>query len=210
MSDIGKTYDVFVSHSTDDARVAVEIANACRANGLDAITYAELLPATNVSDALWEALAESRALLAVLSRSGPTPSMAIELGAARAWNKPIFGVVTDPTLTDLPPGLSGIHLYTLGRIEDVIRAIKLSGKELTEDDRSLLARLYTEIGVSVDQLALDPRRLEELVRRFSAGAGKTVPGERLLSELLRMRKQGKLRGGRPGNRSKPHLGNAAS
>jgi hypothetical protein len=203
MADVSKTYDVFVSHSADDARLAGEIANACRANGLNAITFAELLPGTNISDALWEALAESRALLAVFSRSGPTPSMAIELGAARAWNKPIFGIVADPTFTDLPPGLSGIPLYPSGRVEDVIRAIKLGGKELSEDDRSLLAKLYTEVGVSVDQLALDPRHLEELVTRFAASTGKAVPGERLLWELLRMRKQGKLVRGRLRDRSKP-------
>jgi hypothetical protein len=208
MADASKTYDVFVSHSPNDAQLASEIANACRANGLDAITYAELLPAPNAGDALWEALAESRALLAVLSRSGLTPSMAIELGAARAWNKPVFGVVADPTLTNLPAGLSGIHLYTSGRVEDAIRAIKLSRKELSEDDRSLLAKLYTEIGVSVDQLALDPRHLEDLVKRFSAGAGKVVPGERLLAELLRMRKQGKLMKGRSSSRSKPRRGSA--
>jgi hypothetical protein len=208
MGNVSTTYDVFISHAADDAPLAREIANACRANGLGAITYAELLPAADISQVLWDALAESRALLAVLSRSGPTPSMAIELGAARAWNKPIFGVVADPTFTDVPPGLSGIHLYTSGRVEDVIRAIKSSGKELSEDDRSLLASLYTEIGVSVDQLALDPRHLEELVKRFGAATGKTVPGERLLAELLRMRKQGKLTKGRPRGRSKPNRGTA--
>jgi TIR domain len=208
MPHVSKTCDVFISHAVDDAPLAREIANACRANGLDAITYAELLPAADISQVLWDALAESRALLAVLSRSGPTPSMAIELGAARAWNKPIFGVVADPTFADLPPGLSGIHLYPLGRVDDVIRAIKSSGKELSEEDRSLLARLYTEIGVSVDELALDLRHLEELVRRFGAGTGKALPGERLLSELLRMRKQGKLMKGRSSGRSKPNRGTA--
>jgi hypothetical protein len=208
MAEASKICDVFISHSIEDARLAGEIADACRASGLDAITYAELLPVTNVSDALWEALAESRALLAVLSRSGPTPSMAIELGAARAWNKPIFGVLPDPTFTDLPPSLSGVHLYPLGRVEDVISVIKLSNKELTDEDRSLLAKLYTEIGVSVDQLALDPRQLEELVEQFRAGAGKAIAGERLLSELLRLRKQGKLTKGRPRVRSKPRRGTA--
>lgn len=134
--------------------------------------------------------------------------MAIELGAARAWNKPIFGILTDPTFTDLPSGLSGIHLYTTGRIEDAIRAIESSGKELSENDRSRLAQLYGEIGVSVDRLALDPRHLEELVKRFSACTGKSVSGERLLSELLRMRKQGKLMKGRSINRPKSHRGSA--
>jgi hypothetical protein len=208
MADANKTCDVFIAHAAEDAALAGDIANACRASGLEAITAAEILPAENVSDALWDALAESRALLAVLSRSGPTPSMAIELGAARAWNKPIFGVVADPTLTDLPPGLSGIHLYTSGRVEDVIRAIKRSSEELTEEDRSLLAQRYTEMGASVDQLALEPRLLQELVKRFTAGTGKAVPGERLLSELLRMRKQGRLPKGRTGERNRPRRGTA--
>jgi hypothetical protein len=208
MTDTKKTCDVFVSHSADDARLGSEIANACRANGLDAITDADLLPAIHWGDILWEALAESRALLVVLSRSGPTPSMAIELGAARAWNKPIFGIVADPTFTDLPPSLSGIRLYTSGRIEEVIRAIKSSSKELSDDDRALLARLYTDIGASVDQLALSPGVLEDLVSRFTLGTGRVLPGEHLLSELLRMRKQGKLIKGRPGTRPRSPRGTA--
>ncbi len=116
--------------------------------------------------------------------------------------------VSDPTFADLPPSLSGIQLYTSGRVEDVILAIKSSGKELSEDDRSLLATLYAQIGVSVDQLALDPTHLGDMVNRFISETGKTVSGERLLSELLRMRKQGKLPKGRPGDRSRPHRGTA--
>jgi hypothetical protein len=208
MPDVAKSYDVFISHSPTDAKLATEVASACRAGGLDAIAYAELLPGENASDAVWEAVAESRALLAILSPSGPTPSMAIELGAARAWNKPIFAVVTDPSLARLPPGLSGIRLYTFGRIEDVIRAIKSTAQDLSQDDRSLLRKLYTEIGVSVDQLALDPRHLEELVKRFNSATGKAAPGERLLSELLRMRKQGKLMKARSADRPKPRRGTA--
>jgi hypothetical protein len=208
MVDVNKSYDVFISHAVGDAKLALQIATACRESGLDAITYAELLPTANVSDSLWDALAESRALLAVLSESQPSSSMAIELGAARAWNKPIFGVVADPAFTRLPPSLSGVRLYAANRVEDVIRAVKLIGKELSEEDRTLLAKLYTAIGVSVDELALNPRHLQELVKRFNSATGKTVPGERLLSELLRMRKQGRLTKARAMDRSKPHKGTA--
>ena len=105
MVDARTTYDVFISHSATDADLAKEIASASQASGLNAITYAELLPDTNASDALWDALAESTALLAILPRSGPTPAMSIEFGAARAWNKPIFGVVTDPAFSDAYPGV---------------------------------------------------------------------------------------------------------
>jgi hypothetical protein len=197
MTRLNKTYDVFISHSASDAALAAELAKTCRASGLEAVTDRELLSDAEASDALWEALAESRALLAVLAPSGPTPSMGIEIGAARAWNKPIFGVVTDPSATRLPTSLSGIPLYPAGRVEEVIEAIRRSGQQLSDEDRSTLAKIFSGIGVSVDQLALAPKHLQELVRRFHAVTGKDVPGERLLSELLRMRKQGRLVRGRP-------------
>ncbi len=208
MIDVSKICDVFISHSASDAQVAAEVAQACRANGLAAVTNSEFLPSENGSDALRETLAESRALLAILSPSGLTPSMAIELGAAWAWNKPVFAIATDPAFTRLPPGLSGIQLYTPGRIEDIIRIIKKSSQELSEGDRALLAKRYTKLGVSVDQLALEPGQLGELVNGFNADTGKAVPGERLLSELLRMRKQGKLTRGRTPDRTKKRKGPA--
>lgn len=197
-----KSYDVFISHSAKDAALADEIANACRAGGLEAFTDIELATGTDTGEALWEALAESRALLTILPPSGPTPSMAIEIGAARAWNKPIFAVVTEPSSTRIPPALSGIRLYTTGRLQDVIEAAKSSAQQLSEEDRTTLAGLYPDIGVSVDQLALDPRALEGLVRRFEKARGKAVPGERLLSELLRLRKQGALAVGHPTRRAR--------
>jgi hypothetical protein len=203
-----KTYDVFISNSAGDAKLAAEIASAFRANGLDAFTSAELAPGANISDALWEALAESRAFLAVLPPSGPTPAMTVELGAARAWNKPIYGLVTDPTAARLPLDLSHIRLFTPGRIEEVIRAVKVAGQELTDADRDLLAKAYSDIGISVDQLALQPRHLEKLAHRFSAGTGKSVSGEHLLSELLRLRKQGRLAKGGLAHRRKPQKGKA--
>jgi hypothetical protein len=208
MVDLIKTCDVFISNSAGDAKLAAEIAEAFRANGLEAVTYAELLSDANASDALWDALAESRALLAILSRSGPTSSMTFELGAARAWNKPVFGIVTDPSVTRLPSDLSGIRLFTPGRIEEVITAVKLAGQELTDADRDLLAKAYSELKISVDQLAIQPRQLEKLALRFSVGAGKSVSGERLLSELLRLRKQGRLAKSRRNLRPKSRRGTA--
>jgi len=201
MAERGKTYDVFISHSARDSTLASEVANACRESGLDAVTDTELLPGADVSDALWEALAESRVLVLILSPSGPTPSMAIEIGAARAWNKPIYGIVTDPSISPLPTALTNIRLYTTGRLQDVIKAINVSIDQLTEEDRIFLTKIFAGMGISVDQLALNPRRLGDLVKKFNAGRGKTVSGERLLSELLRLRKQGKLVKNRSPSRS---------
>src|SRR3954468_14285010 len=126
MVNVSKTYDVFISHSAGDAKLAMKVAKACREVGIEAVTSREVLPTADTSDALWEALAESRALLTILSPSGPTASMGIEIGATRAWNKPIYAIVTDPSLTRLPVALTGIDLFTTGRVSDVIKAIKSS------------------------------------------------------------------------------------
>jgi hypothetical protein len=204
MAHVGKTYDVFITHSSRDAALAMEVASACRESGLEAVTNTELLPVADSSDALWEALAESRALLTILSPTGPTPSMGIEIGAARAWNKPIYALVTDPSFTRIPAALSGIHLYTTGRLQDVIQEIRSSVQQLTDEDRDFLMRIHAETGISVDQLALQPARLQDLVKKFDMGRGKTIAGERLLSELLRLRKQGKLVKNGSTGRSRPN------
>ena len=203
-----KANDVFVSHSPRDATLAWEVANACRASGLEAVTISELRQGEDVEDALWEALAESRALLAILSPSGLTPSMAIEIGATRAWNKPIYAIVTDPSFTGLPPALSGIRLFTSGRLQDIIASIQSSDRELTDEDRSSLIEIYGDMGVSVDQLILNPKQLGDLVKKYNRRRGKDLAGERLISELLRLRKQGKLAKSRSSVRSRSHSDSA--
>src|SRR4051794_6413434 len=124
MAKRGKTCDVLISHVAKDSSLAQEIADTCRENGLETALDAELLAGPNASHALWEALAESQALVTILAPSGLTPWMIIEIGAAGAWNKPIFGIITDPSITRLPSGLTGIRPYTIGRLQDVITEIK--------------------------------------------------------------------------------------
>jgi hypothetical protein len=139
-------------------------------------------------------------LIVVLPRSGPTDSMWIEIGAVRAWNKPIFGVSTDPPI-HTPPALSGIPFYVPGRLDELINAIKSLDRDLSEADASVLAEAYEEIGESVDRLILEPKLRQQLVQRFTTRTRKEVTEERLLSELLRMRKQKKLKPIRSASRS---------
>jgi hypothetical protein len=202
MAEAARTYDVFISYSPKHAALALEVAGFCRDDGLEAFTDAEIRRSEDWGDAIWEALAESRALLAIVSPEDPTPAMAIEIGAAKAWNKPIYAIVTDPSSNRLAPALAGIPLYTAGRLPDVINSIRASVEELSDDDRVYLGKLYSQMRVSVDQLALDPVNLDRLCRKFSETRGKVVAGDRLLSELFRLRKQNRLLR-RPGNRRSP-------
>ena len=187
-----KTYDVFISHSACEAPLAAELANACRAGGLETATDGELSSARDAGDAVREAVVESWAFVAVISKLAPTPTMNIEIGAAWGWNKPMFVIVTEPSVTQLPAPLTRAGVYPPERIGDVIAAIKSSGRQITDDDRAILAEVYRAVGVPVDELALDEEHMQDLVKRFKARARKKVSEERLLSELFRMRKQGRL------------------
>ncbi len=130
MADASKIYSVFISHAAADVGLATEVANALRANGLDAVTSTELLWGEDADDALQEAVAESRALVVILSPSGLAWTMALEVGAAWGWNKPIYGIVTDPASTRRPPGLSGVHLYTLSCPRATVPSLPVSTRQL--------------------------------------------------------------------------------
>jgi hypothetical protein len=189
-----KLYDVLVSHSLKDSELASEVAYACRASGLEPAKDSEIRSPGNPGDVLWETLAEVDALIVILAPSGLTQWMLFEVGAAQGWNKPIFAVVTDPVSTRLPAALRGTELFTIGRIQDVINAIKRIAEQITDEDRAFLSQQYARMGISLDQLTDDPERLEDLVKKFRRRRGKAIPAERLLSELFRLRKQGRLGG----------------
>jgi len=81
------------------------------------------------------------------------------LGAARAVEQTIFGVVADPTFTTIPPALLVYTLY-IGRIEDVIRAIKLIVKNF-QMPTSHAGQQMPKLSFC-RSLALAPSNLEEL------------------------------------------------
>jgi len=187
-----KTYDVFISYSAADAQLAASAADALRHNGLEPFTESEIDASQNLSDAVWEALSESKALIAILSRSELSPSMGVEIGAAQAWAKPIYAVVTDPASVRLPSSLVGVRVFAAGGIEDIILDIVRSADTLSEEDRHMLSEVYVKNGTSVDRFALDHQQLRRVTERFNKKAGKNIPGERLLWEMLTMRKRGVL------------------
>ena len=187
-----KTYDVFISHSAADSRAAAELATVLRANGLEPFTGEEVDLGEDISDVVWEALADCKALLAIVSRSELSSSMAFEIGAAQAWSKPIYAIVADPSSVRLPASLARVRHVAPGGIDEVIYDLKHSAEGLSAEDQRVLAEVHSESGVSVDSLALDHQQLRKLTERFTKKTGRVVTGEKVLSELFRMRKLGRL------------------
>lgn len=186
------TFDVFVSHDLRDNRVAGDVVRALRSYGLKVFTRDEVPVADRIEDAVWEAMAESQAFIAVISNEGPTSSIAFEVGAANAWNKPIYGIVSDPATIHSFPSLHRIRLYPASRIDEIAQEILRASDSLSDQEIEVLLEEYHRAGVPVDQLALQPRQLQELTKLFQKRAKRSISAEQLLHLLLRLRKTREL------------------
>ena len=187
------TFDVFVSHSSRDREFAADVADRLRAKGLQPFHDASVPIGEEISKAIWDALAECHAFIVLVSPdSAPDAMGMIELGAATAWNKPIFVLLNGPASTRVPDALGAYQVYPRNRIDEVLTQIRRNFEPITDDERQVLMETYSDLGVPADRLSQSPRELQQLVETFNRKADKQLSGTRLLSELLRMRKQAKL------------------
>jgi hypothetical protein len=193
MATVTKTYDVFISHSTADERTARLVADSLESAGLATFHLGLVRDGERISEEVWDALAESHAVIAIVSTDIVTSANVIlEIGAASAWNKPVFLLLKEVT-SKRPKGmLQEYPTYPLTRLDDVIRAIQTGFEPLTSNERRILGEVYQEIGVPADQLAQSAQLLREMTKEFKRKTQKAFSGERLLSELLRLRKSGQL------------------
>lgn len=187
------TYDVFLSHSSRDKDFAADVASRLQAEGLEPFYDASIQVGETVSQAIWDALAECHAFIVIVSPGESPDAMGmVELGAAAAWNKPIFVLMNGPASMRLPEALQSYRAYPLNRVDEILSQIRHNLEPISDDERKVLAETYRDVNVPADQLAQSLRSMRQLVERFNAKTQKHLSGERLLSELLRMRKQSKL------------------
>ncbi len=187
------TYDVFLSHSARDKDFAADVANRLQAEGLEPFYDASIQVGETVSQAIWDALAECHAFIVIVSsESSPNAMGMVELGAAAAWNKPIFVLLNGPASMRLPEALQSYRAYPLNRVDEILGQIRHNLEPISDDERKVLAETYRDVNVTADQLGQSPSSLRQLVEQFNAKTQKHLSGDRLLSELLRMRKQAKL------------------
>src|SRR5215471_16459066 len=99
-------YDIFISHSATDGALAASLAASFRSAGLEAFVSGDVADDVDPSDITREAIAECIAIVVIVSRPELPPSMIVEIGAAQAWEKPIYAVVTDPASLRVPSWLS--------------------------------------------------------------------------------------------------------
>lgn len=188
-----QTYDVFLSYSFTEGSTANLVERALTEAGLDVFTPSKVQATEDLEDALWRALAECAAVVAVLAPDrAPGSSTSVELGAAIAWHKPICIVHAEAASVRLPKYLSDFATYPISRIDDVVQSVMRTLRPLSKEDRAALCDIYMELGIPADNLLREPDAVEALARAFHSRRRKRTSGERLVQELIRLRKGGHL------------------
>lgn len=187
------TYDVFLSYPMTESGLADQVARSLNQAGLDVFWDREIGIGESLQDTIWRALAESAALIAIVPSEGTLASnIAVEVGAFKAWCKPIYIIQAARGQIRPPTYLADCPIYPLSRVDDVVASIKRGLASLTEDDCGILATIYGDYNIPVDKLLTNPAAIEKLADEFNTRCGKRVTGERLVQELLRLRKAGRL------------------
>jgi len=197
-----QTFDIFLSHGGHDAGVADVVRRALESAGLSVFTASDLKPGVSVADQLQEKLAESLAVVVILSQpSLRSDYVAFEIGGAAGWNKPIYLLLHGMTSASLPPYLRRFRSMPVTRHAEMVRELALRPGKMSDDEIEGLRDVYAQVGVPVDGLATAPRALDRLTNVFNRKNRSSRLSEDLLRELLRLRKRGKLpRLGRNGSK----------
>jgi TIR domain len=192
MAKTDNSYDVFVAYDHRDRARASTVVDVLQSYGLKVFFEPASLGAMH-EDAIWEALVECKALVLMLPLDANSSWFAFEIGAASAWNKPIYAVSAHVNTTELPFSLKYATVLPISRADEIARAV-LAGKEpIASEDQRYLEEAYQKVGVAVDQLALQPQHLTKLVKEYFRRSGKKASGEQVLLQLLRNRKRGILK-----------------
>ena len=186
-------YDVFLSYSLTEGRAAELVERALREAGLNVFNHAHMAQGRDWEDVLRFALAECAAVVVVIDpERSPAHVTTLELGAAMAWQKPIYLVLADAATVALPSYLQRLPAYPLSQLDDAVQCVKGSVVGLSERERSALVSVYVENGIAVGELVGEPEHVDAIERQFNARRKKRVSGERLVQELVRLSKTGEL------------------
>jgi hypothetical protein len=191
MSDTRHRPSVFLSYSSRDHALADTLRRALASSGFDVLRAQETPSGAPIEDAIRDLMRASDVFVVVASPDQVNSSWtAFEVGAAMAWEKPIFVVTSEPR--SLPPYLARYRVVDASELPRLIGSVKRETAPLTEEERRILRTVYTGMGVPSDRLAFDPEAVSTLVDSFNRLSRSNSSPDRLVRELLRMRKAGTL------------------
>jgi hypothetical protein len=193
MSPNQTTSDAFLSYAVADRSEAMAVSRALAEAGISVFDARSIEVGGNWQDELWEALVTSQVMVAVVSPASlPNDNLLVELGAASAWRKPVMIVWTGPAEVRLPVYLESYRVFPLSRLDDLVQAVRKAPEPLRPEEQRKLIAAWRTLQLPTDELLQQPDAVERLARTFNRGGSRTVSSERLLQELVRLRRRGEL------------------
>lgn len=188
-------YDVFLSHHAQDVGLVSMVAREMEAAGCGVFSL-ESTPVKlggHIQSQVLDALVDSSAVVVLLTRASVESRwIAFEVGVAMAWDKPVFILHDGLDVRSIPEFLNQFHLAPLSDLSRVVKQIQSLRQPLSDSQRESLVEVYREVAIPVDQLLRDQKQRSKLSRLFAEQSPDPVPVNRLLQELIRLRKNGKL------------------
>jgi hypothetical protein len=196
MSVAAQPFDVLLIYAASDRNVAHRVQQELNRAGFRVLDPNEngVLDA-KFDDQLRKAVEDADAVVAVASPNVQnSPYFFFEIGAATAWEKPIFVVRSEVSQRELPVSLQRFPSQPLSKIKEVVRALEECRESPTWNDerRAILVQLYAELGVPVDQLAMRYSLLSQLTRKFKQRAKINATPEDVMQQLMSQRKKSRL------------------
>lgn len=187
-------FDVFLSFRTLDAALAEFAVEHLERAGLTVLPEGLATPLSGPPpEELRSTLAESAAVVLLVTPGNVGSSdLAFLAGAAMAWDKPVYVLFDGIEESRISPFLRQFRVAPVTASRAVAEEIRQGQEPLTPEQQELLKHLYADAGVPTDQLLVKPQARAALGRAFAERAGVAVGAERLVRELLNLRKRGQL------------------
>jgi len=192
MPKLKRTHDVFLSYPVDLAGQAKVVRKKFADAGLIVFAPSEIEPGYNVGDEIWQALAESWAVVALIKPGIVSTSLGIEIGAASAWQKPIYILTAGTGEHHIPKLISHYRMFKISEIEKLVQMVSKDLNPLNEQEKQALVKAYRSLGIPTDKLLMQPAHIDRLNKMLWRNSRLRLSGERIMQELLRLRKRGKL------------------
>ena len=187
--------DIFLSASPSDCFAAECLRRGLEQVGLKVfMAYPIVGPfGREIESTYREALIESRVFLAILSPSNLSSQwFAFFYGGARGNDKPIYLLLNDLSIADLPSHWKRHEVRLLGGSPQLVREIEAAAAPPSAERVCLLMSVYKEMGVPASRLLDDVDAMDDFEGRFREAGGADGPPDHLRVDLFRLRKLGKL------------------
>lgn len=188
-------FDVFLSASKLDLGLAAVVRSRLEEAGLT-VYIPEREPEQDSAatyDHIREAVANARTFVVVLTPVFVnSANLAVESGGAWVWNKPTFLLLDGMSKAGIPVYLRRHQAFPMSKLSRAVATVARAASPLSEPDLKRLFDLYQQVGIPTHRLATEPDALDTLTQKFNASSSTSQTPERLLMELMRLRKQSRL------------------